>query len=662
MVAITLEAARAQSDEPRILTFRNHENGRLDLSGQVVFGTHRSGWQFALEQLKGLHNTEGTLFDGFLERRFGWRLRESVERGILPYTRPWVGVLHNPPDMPGFYANAWSPRGLMDNHYFQQSLHCCRGLFVLSDYLANWLAERVDVPVVGIRHPTELHVPGFSPEEFLASDTRRIVQSGFWLRKFHSLKHLPLESCEKVCIVPHADAKEYRSLEENYASRYNAYGEEVVGDYREIDWLPPREYDRLLKSSLVFLDLYDSSANNAIIECIARNTPLLVNALPAVVEYLGPEYPLYFENLEDAADKAMNDTLVLDAHRYLVSMDKSILAPDTFRDSIVNSSIYQALPSPKAGRILSVDNRPPVDTLDRLNIVRGRPLSNDWVFVVCFRNVGWKLTRCIESILAQNRCHDFGIVLVDDASGDSAASQVEMVLEEEGIPYVLVVNPERRYFTRNLYNAVNLLIGNDESVIIELDGDDYLEDTDVLGVLAEAYGLGAIKTFGRFRCVPEDSGFADSVASCFTSGPVNDMTRPWDLDACVAWAHLKSYKKQLFMKVPLVYFWERQGGNWLRMAEDLVVHPKMVELARYRTAYIEDVLYVYDVSGEQHDRADPEQARYLLENLYKLPYGRFIHDCRRRLRKSDARDCGKLLASAEREGTVPGFGLRLPRG
>lgn len=45
--------------------------------------------------------------------------------------------------------------------------------------------------------------------------------------------------------------------------------------------------------------MFNSSANNTILECIARNTPIIVRTNPAIVEYLGENYPLYFESLND---------------------------------------------------------------------------------------------------------------------------------------------------------------------------------------------------------------------------------------------------------------------------------------------------------------------------------------------------------------------------
>ena len=58
-------------------------------------------------------------------------------------------------------------------------------------------------------------------------------------------------------------------------------------------------FEEILVKNLIFLKLIDASAVNTIIECIVRNTPVLVNKLPAVVEILGDKYPLYYNNLDE---------------------------------------------------------------------------------------------------------------------------------------------------------------------------------------------------------------------------------------------------------------------------------------------------------------------------------------------------------------------------
>ena len=50
----------------------------------------------------------------------------------------------------------------------------------------------------------------------------------------------------------------------------------IKGDVILMDRASDEEYDKLLSENIIFVELYDSSANNLVIECIARNTPILI--------------------------------------------------------------------------------------------------------------------------------------------------------------------------------------------------------------------------------------------------------------------------------------------------------------------------------------------------------------------------------------------------
>lgn len=89
-------------------------------------------------------------------------------------------------------------------------------------------------------------------------------------------------------------------------------------------------YDALLRENIVFLNLVDCSAVNTIVECTVRNTPVLVNRLPAVVEYLGEYYPLYYDNLDHAARLLTSPATILQAHVYLKYLDKTYLSVEHF--------------------------------------------------------------------------------------------------------------------------------------------------------------------------------------------------------------------------------------------------------------------------------------------------------------------------------------------
>ena len=96
--------------------------------------------------------------------------------------------------------------------------------------------------------------------------------------------------------------------------------------------------DILLSKNIVFVDLFDASANNAVIECIIRNTPIIINKLDAVVEYLGEDYPLYFNNLYQV-NELLDINNIKKAYEYLKNMDKTFLSMDVFINKIINDLI-----------------------------------------------------------------------------------------------------------------------------------------------------------------------------------------------------------------------------------------------------------------------------------------------------------------------------------
>ncbi len=318
--------------------FRIESDAQPDLTA-----IHRHGWAYALDALAPLHHRQGVWLDSFVERSFLWKEADELKRGRIPYRHPWVGILHNPPDVPAWHDVRSAPATLLAKESFCESLRTCRGLFVLSEYVGAWLRQRVDVPVVALRHPSPCESPRFTLERSRANQTPRLVQIGWWLRRLHSIAELPLRRLRKTMLLPN----------HNYFPRVLQRERDVLGKTEaalaDVDLIPQLAndaYDEMLAANVAFVHLFDSSANNAIIECIARHTPIVVNRLPAVVEYLGAEYPLYFDTLEEAAAKAECPQTVAAAHRYLVNLPKDWLSGTSFREAIVRSSIYRALPNP----------------------------------------------------------------------------------------------------------------------------------------------------------------------------------------------------------------------------------------------------------------------------------------------------------------------------
>jgi len=324
--------------------------GSIRIGTQQVFGHHRSGWAIAIDALRPEHSETGVLFDGFLDRTFSQELNPRFHD--LALTHSWTGFFHNPHSMPEWFPDGPKIERMLETEKFQESLPHCLGLFTLSEDLAQFLRKRVSVAVSALVHPTEIPPAQFDFASFLANDDKKIISIGWWLRRTLSIHYLPLDKASPYRKIRLKLGDALLDTSRNGLSRLEFVHEwrnrKLESRYRDNtsdhDYLPPSDYDDWLTRNIVFLDLLCASANNAVIECIARATPLLVNPLPSVVEYLGEDYPLYYNSLEEAAEKACQFDLLLKAHHHLVGSPlRSKLVPEAFLEGFRQSAVYQRL-------------------------------------------------------------------------------------------------------------------------------------------------------------------------------------------------------------------------------------------------------------------------------------------------------------------------------
>jgi len=315
----------------------------INLKNQLneYYGPHRSGWAFAVQSLEPAHDPQSIYLNSFLEKSFVWNSREAVA-----IKEPWVGFIHIPPNIPDWFMGFQSNDSMFALPQWQESLPYCRGLFTLSDYHRKNLQQKTDLPVNSLLHPFEVPELQWSWERYERNPNKSIVQVGWWLRVLHSIFELPETGHEKIFLRARKEdwfdalLKKERSLRK----KQGLFQDSMYETARVVDFVSNIEYDRMLSENIVFVNFYDTSANNAVIECMARNTPILVNPLEAVVEYLGEDYPLYYSNLEEAAEKAKNPHLIHAAHEYLKNLPwKHKLNGDYFRESLLNSEIMQSM-------------------------------------------------------------------------------------------------------------------------------------------------------------------------------------------------------------------------------------------------------------------------------------------------------------------------------
>ena len=303
----------------------SHEDGKINLRGQYSYNHHRSGWGFVLDLLANYHREDSTVMDSWIERTFAWDKIKNSQLRLIPYREPWVGIFHHPPNMPTWFSDLATPYAIINSREFQDSLPMCKGLYTLSKYHADFVKCFIkNIPVEVLYHPTEIPQVKFNFKDFTTNTNKKIINIGYWLRKLISIYQLDTDQgiYQKIRLLPSSSwvssdvIERIIDIETKFCKR--TLTDNMKRSVIDVQHMSNEDYDELLSKNIVFVDLYDSSANNCIIECIVRGTPILVNPLPAVVEYLGVNYPFYFSNLEEAANKLRNFELIEFTSNYLM--------------------------------------------------------------------------------------------------------------------------------------------------------------------------------------------------------------------------------------------------------------------------------------------------------------------------------------------------------
>lgn len=288
----------------------------------------RGGWKSALQKLEDLHffsaDSPYPFFD-ILEQHF-------YDRSTYTCTEKWAGVIHLTPNGPSYLRDE-SIRELFDHPPFVNSLEHCMVLFTLSTYVTQFIQSELarinrTITIITLKHPVVMdNIVPFSMEKYVANPEKKFLQVGQQYRKVTSIYRVSAPGHTKLWLTG----------TRNFPKLYRLLKKEA--QYLEIDigrvMIPMlytdtfEEYDELLSQNVVFVDLFDAAANNTVLECIVRKTPILVNRVGGIAEYLGEDYPLYFSTLDEVPGLLTIDNLTR-AHEYLKNICVQDLTMDAF--------------------------------------------------------------------------------------------------------------------------------------------------------------------------------------------------------------------------------------------------------------------------------------------------------------------------------------------
>lgn len=300
--------------------------------------THRGGWKVIMQHVIASEvvtlNRQQEQFHliDCVESYFLWNNRVMTE--------PWVGMVHYTPDLPPTFPQFETLQGVLAATSFRKSLLWCKGLIVFSkrnsDYLRRQLPE---IHVVSVKHP--FGITG-RPNEFDISrfEKRRsswkVAMLGQQYRRLSTLILIKVKY-SKVWL-PGGNHLTKSSFAERYMRDAHApkMYDLTAFDIKYTDSF--EEYDDFVLNNIIILDVFDAAANNAVLEAIAMANPIFVRRHEAIEEYLGPNYPLFFDALEEAEAIINSDrdllVYMMAAHTYLKELPRHQFSLESFANSL----------------------------------------------------------------------------------------------------------------------------------------------------------------------------------------------------------------------------------------------------------------------------------------------------------------------------------------
>lgn len=206
------------------------------------------------------------------------------------------------------------------------------------------------------------------------------------------------------------------------------------------------------------------------------------------------------------------------------------------------------------------------------------------------------IKQCLLSIKSQNYSN-FVCYITNDLSTDNTIATAEEVIGDDD-RFKIINNKDKLYQTGNYDNVIrNNYSIDDDDIIVEVDGDDWLPDNDVFSRVVKYYADHDVWiTYGQFRYSDGRPGFARWVPTNQTRGPVFTAS------------HLRTWKAFLWRSIKQEDL--KIDGSYAHAAGDIFFMLPMIEMAgEVHSLFTDDINYVYNegnpLNEHKGDQAQP---------------------------------------------------------
>lgn len=217
--------------------------------------------------------------------------------------------------------------------------------------------------------------------------------------------------------------------------------------------------------------------------------------------------------------------------------------------------------------------------------------------ISCFWNASNYVSKCIDSVKSQT-FKNYKMFLIDDMSTDNSKDVVKKLIDGDD-RFILIENTEKKFKLKNFDDLImDESLFDDEDIIVELDGDDWLYNENVLEIINKKYltNKNLWLTNGSFVYSNGRIGF---------SGKANYNSVRSD---AFTFSHLRTWKTHLWRKIDESSFLDT-NGEYFKSAADVAYSYPMVEMAgKNHYEFIPDILLVYNEESPYNDHKPGSSA------------------------------------------------------
>ena len=321
------------------------------------YGTHYFGWKEVISNFINWFKTtncyeytENLFFDEWIEKLLIWG-NKIINKNYLNQIKlndyKMITFIHNPPFL--YWDNSETRNQLLkqmiltDNHTFNENVfntvyknqctECITFLYTLSNNHKKYIYDNYPefrTKLVSVHHPIGFDTNdeyNFNIDDFLQN--RKIYNIGWWLRNFKTF----------IDFNPGLNFSKYILTKNDFINPFNNIirKNNDLSNIHVVNELSNEDYGALFKNCCVFADIMDCIANNTILECIKFNTPIILRRTKSAEEYLGTNYPLFFNDMNELyllEEEAFLLDSIVQSHYYMKNMNKTHLYLNTFNKKL----------------------------------------------------------------------------------------------------------------------------------------------------------------------------------------------------------------------------------------------------------------------------------------------------------------------------------------